>query len=70
MSMPPEDMASTLAAAWVRLVRQTLGTLTSPAGAGVAMDMGAAMLSLLADALVADAATGMLVLVIMGWLVL
>ncbi len=25
-SMPPDDRASTLAAAWVRLVRQTLGT--------------------------------------------
>ena len=30
LSMPPEDSASTLAAAWVRPVRQTLGTLGLP----------------------------------------
>ena len=29
-SMPPEDSASTLAAAWVRLVRHTLGTAMLP----------------------------------------
>ncbi len=29
-SMPPEDSASTLAAAWVRLVRHTLGTARPP----------------------------------------
>lgn len=29
-SMPPEDSASTLAAAWVRLVRQTLGISRLP----------------------------------------
>jgi hypothetical protein len=64
--MPPDDIASTLAAAWVRSrVRQTLGTFTSPVVIGL-LAMGADALSDPADMLVVLLA--MLAVGMMGWL--